>query len=87
MGVHHSVIVNEAACVGCGACVEVCPPDVLRLSAAGKAAPVYADDCQACFICTLACAFHAIDVRVELDDDTRAALLALQPDRASDDAR
>lgn len=77
-GVTNSVTVHEAACVGCGACVEVCPPDVLRMSAAGKAHPAYPGDCQGCFICAMACQFHAIEVRVELDADTRAALESVQ---------
>lgn len=86
-GVRHSVAVNVAACVGCGACVEVCPTDVLRLSEAGTAYPAYPHDCQACFICEMACAFHAIDVSVTLDEATRATLDALQADAGALDGR
>jgi NAD-dependent dihydropyrimidine dehydrogenase PreA subunit len=86
-GVRHSIAVSDAACVGCGACVEVCPPDVLRLSEHGKARAAYPDDCQGCFICTMACAFHAIDVHVELDAETRVTLLSLQGDEEARDGR
>jgi adenylylsulfate reductase subunit B len=74
MTVIHEVTITEAACTGCGACVELCPPDVLRLSAAGKAYVAYPDDCEACYICQMACAFRAVDVRVRLGDELQALL-------------
>jgi NAD-dependent dihydropyrimidine dehydrogenase PreA subunit len=76
----NTVIVNDDVCVGCGACVEVCPPDVLRMSVTGKAAPAYPDDCQGCFICAMACAFEAIEVTVRMDEATTQACRSWQPD-------
>lgn len=78
MRVRNEVVVHDPACVGCGVCVDICPPDVLRLSAAGKAYPAYPHDCQACFLCVLSCSFAAVEVNVHLDSDARAALVALQ---------
>jgi NAD-dependent dihydropyrimidine dehydrogenase PreA subunit len=78
----NTVIVNDDVCVGCGACVEVCPPDVLRMSETGKAAPAYPDDCQGCFICAMACAFDAIEVTVRMDEPTRQAFRSWQPELA-----
>ena len=75
----NTVSVNDDVCVGCGACVEVCPPDVLRMSATtGKAVPAYPDDCQGCFICAMACAFDAIHVSVRMDETTTDAFRSWQ---------
>jgi NAD-dependent dihydropyrimidine dehydrogenase PreA subunit len=81
--VTNTVSVNDHVCVGCGACVEVCPPDVLRMSVTGKAAPAYPDDCQGCFICVMACAFDAIEVTVRMDERTKQAFRSWQPELAS----
>jgi NAD-dependent dihydropyrimidine dehydrogenase PreA subunit len=78
MSVRNEVVVHDLACVGCGVCVEICPPDVLRLSAAGTAYPAYARDCQACFLCVLSCPVAAVEVQVHLDAADRAALIGLQ---------
>ena len=37
--------IDAAICIGCGACVEKCPLDALRLGEDGKAFIAYADDC------------------------------------------
>jgi NAD-dependent dihydropyrimidine dehydrogenase PreA subunit len=78
MSVTHRVAVNEAACTGCGACVELCPPDVLRLSAAAVAYVAYPNDCEACYLCQLGCGFRAIEVHVVLDSSTRSLLDSFQ---------
>ncbi len=65
--------VNRIACTGCGVCVETCPTDVLRLDNQNKAFPVYAEDCQGCFICQWDCAFEAIRVRIAAGPDQSEA--------------
>lgn len=64
---HHEVQVTDSACTGCGVCVELCPPDVLRISSDRKAYPAYPDECQACFVCVDACAYQAIAVAIRLN--------------------
>ena len=54
--------VDQEKCVGCGLCVEICPLDVLRLGASGKACIAYPEDCMTCYECELGCAYEAIDV-------------------------
>lgn len=54
--------INGELCIGCGACVERCPVDILRISAEGKAYAAYPDECMTCFLCERNCPVGAIDV-------------------------
>lgn len=54
--------IDQNICIGCGACVRICPLDTLRLGAEGKAFIAYSDDCMTCFMCERACPSGAIDV-------------------------
>lgn len=87
MSVRNEVLIHDASCVGCGVCVEICPPDVLRLTPNAKAYAAYPEDCEGCFLCELNCAYRAIQVSVVLDSDTRAALTALQSTHRMDGVR
>lgn len=53
-------------CTDCGACVEVCPANVLDQ---GAGLPVLArvEDCQTCFMCELYCRADAIYVAPDCD--------------------
>jgi len=53
------VAVDVDICVGCGACVAVCPCDVLALQG-GLAVVVDADACIECESCVDACPIEAI---------------------------
>ena len=52
---------DEAACVGCGRCYQVCPHRVFTVTA-GKAALVDRDACMECGACALNCPVKAITV-------------------------
>jgi len=52
------MVVDQAACNGCGACVDVCPNDAIRL-VLGKAV-MDQEKCAACAVCVDACPTHAI---------------------------
>ncbi len=55
--------ITTVGCTGCGACVDSCPTDVIRMDeATRKAQGVYADDCQGCFLCQFDCPVHVIRV-------------------------
>ena len=55
------VKIDRIACTGCGACVESCPTDVLRMGATSdKVIVVYEEDCQVCFLCEFDCPVDAI---------------------------
>ncbi|OIO27331.1 ferredoxin [Candidatus Micrarchaeota archaeon CG_4_10_14_0_2_um_filter_60_11] len=52
-------IIDKSKCVGCGACVSICPAKVLEL-VDGKAAVVRPKDCLECRACMGACNYGAI---------------------------
>ena len=50
-------------CIGCGACVKVCPLDVMRLDRAnGKSVIAYIENCQSCGQCYLHCPTESIGI-------------------------
>jgi ferredoxin len=53
-----AMYVDSAACNGCGACLDVCPHNAIRL-VSGKAV-MDQETCDACMICIEACPTHAI---------------------------
>ncbi|KPL54659.1 hypothetical protein ABB55_22535 [Prosthecomicrobium hirschii] len=72
-------LVVESRCVGCSACVEVCPTGVFDRAADGRPVLARVEDCQTCFMCELYCLADALYVapdcenRVPVDE---AAILA-----------
>ena len=54
-------------CTSCGTCVEVCPTNVLDLSASGPPVLARVEDCQTCFMCELYCRADAIYVAPDCD--------------------
>ncbi|NTV13691.1 MAG: 4Fe-4S binding protein [Desulfobulbaceae bacterium] len=57
-----SLQLAEEACVGCGACVSVCPQQVFVV-AGGKALLVDRDGCMECGACANNCPVDAITVQ------------------------
>ena len=49
-------------CTNCGACVEVCPTNVMDLSPSGPPVLARIEDCQTCFLCELYCPEDALFV-------------------------
>ncbi len=76
---HVELRIDERICTGCGACVDSCPTDVIRMKER-KARVAYAEDCQGCFLCEFDCPVEAIRVqpRRYTDDEWRALLARLQ---------
>jgi ferredoxin len=48
-------VLGAAACVGCGACVEVCPKAVITLDTPGRPPRFDLDRCIGCFCCAEIC--------------------------------
>lgn len=51
--------IDSSKCTGCGACVEVCPVDAIKLDN-GKA--LVGDECVECGACVNECPNEAIEV-------------------------
>jgi len=73
------VRIDERVCTGCGACVDSCPTDVIRMKDS-KARVVYGEDCQGCFMCEFDCPVDAIYVQPHRysEEERRALLERLQ---------
>lgn len=59
-GEYHATV-DEAACVGCGACVERCPFGAVELDAR-EVAVVQPEECYGCGICRSACNLDALSL-------------------------
>ncbi|RLJ09681.1 MAG: ferredoxin [Candidatus Aenigmatarchaeota archaeon] len=57
-----SPVVDKEKCVGCGACVSVCPADVFKLKE-GKSVVVNPDNCIGCGSCVENCPVKAIKLQ------------------------
>lgn len=54
--------IDPETCIGCGACVRICPLDALRMGEDKKAFIAYPEDCMTCFLCERACPSGSVDV-------------------------
>ncbi|MBL8965713.1 MAG: 4Fe-4S binding protein [Spirochaetaceae bacterium] len=57
-----SLALDAAACVGCGACLELCPHGVFSLEA-GKARIAHRESCMECGACAGNCPTGALSVK------------------------
>ncbi len=55
----HVALIDEAACIGCAACLPVCPTDAI-IGAAKRMHTVIADECTGCELCIIACPVDCI---------------------------
>ena len=56
-----TINLNREKCMGCGACLDICPHQLIRL-AAGKAEITDKDACMECGACKINCPYSAIAV-------------------------
>ncbi len=57
-----TLALDQDKCTGCGACLEVCPHEVLALDN-GRARIVRRDACMECGACATNCPFEAVTVQ------------------------
>jgi len=54
-------VVDEAKCVGCEECVDICPVDVFEMKD-GKSVVANGEDCEECESCIEVCEENAIEL-------------------------
>ena len=54
-----AAVVNKETCVGCGACVDACPCDAIKVE---DGIAIVSDDCAGCGACADACPTESITV-------------------------
>ncbi len=54
-------VVDEAKCVGCEECVDICPVDVFEMKD-GKSVVANGEDCEECESCIEVCEEDAIEL-------------------------
>lgn len=73
-----SIKIDERRCVGCGACVEVCPGNLLKISEKNKSFIKHERDCWGCTSCVKACPKQAISFFLGADIGGRGASLTVE---------
>jgi ferredoxin len=53
--------VNESMCIGCGACISICPVGAIKLNSHGKST-IDKNKCVGCGSCASLCPVEAIDL-------------------------
>ena len=61
----YQIMLKPTFCVGCGACVPVCPAGLHSISAEGEHRIDRSKDCLGCHKCTEACLYSALEVAGE----------------------
>jgi L-aspartate semialdehyde sulfurtransferase ferredoxin len=56
------IVRDDARCVDCGACINVCPTGALILDTATREVSFEAEECVACELCVPACPYRAMQV-------------------------
>ena len=71
-----SIRIRQDVCIGCGACVEACPGNLIRLAGDGLAAMRRPRDCWGCTSCLKACPTGAVEFFLGADMGGTGATLS-----------
>lgn len=73
-----SIKIDESRCVGCQACVEVCPGNLIKIGEKNKSFIKHEHDCWGCTSCVKACPKQAISFFLGADIGGRGASLTVE---------
>lgn len=73
-----SIRIQQDKCAGCRRCVEVCPGNLIKTGADGKAYIAHERDCWGCTSCIKECRTGAIAFFLGADVGGRGSVLSVQ---------
>lgn len=71
-----SIAIDKTACTGCGACVRVCPGNLIKRGEDGRAFMRRPRDCWGCTACLKACPADAVQYFLGADMGGRGTRLS-----------
>lgn len=77
-----SVKIDSYKCVGCNACVDSCPGNLIKRGSDGKAYVKRPEDCWGCASCLKACRFSAVFYYLGADLGGRGATMQVEREGA-----
>lgn len=75
-----SIAINSQKCIGCGACKNICPGNLIKFNKNQKAYIKYPKDCWGCCSCIKECNNYAINLYLGADIGGRGGNMHTQQD-------
>ena len=73
-----SIRIDPNLCVGCGACIEACPGNLIKRNSKGKAILKRPEECWGCASCLKECRFKAASYYLGADIGGQGALMQVE---------
>lgn len=73
-----SIRIDPNLCVGCGACIEACPGNLIKRNSRGKAILKRPEECWGCASCLKECRFKAASYYLGADIGGQGALMQVE---------
>lgn len=72
------VLIDSEKCIGCGKCRNICPGNIIKTDALGKAFLKKPGDCWSCTSCMKECPVSAIFLSLPVEMGGRGAKLSVE---------